>query len=168
MRSSSYGLKLLAVLTAITILFIIAYRNPNERMAPTPDATQPASASAAAPDTPAVAAVPTPPPAALVRPKVASRQPVRPVAPAPHSVGPAARNPVQSAPVSAEPVPKSAAVVCSQIVLRNGDLIDAQVREIGTQEIRYKKCHWPDGPEYVISRADALSIRFANGEVERL
>ena len=34
-------------------------------------------------------------------------------------------------------------------------------------EIRYKKCDRPDGPDYTISKRDILSIKYSNGEVER-
>lgn len=56
---------------------------------------------------------------------------------------------------------------CDQLVMRNGDLIDAKILEVGVDEIRYKRCNRDDGPDYVVSKSDALSIRFANGDVER-
>jgi hypothetical protein len=56
---------------------------------------------------------------------------------------------------------------CDQIVLRNGDIIEAKVKEVGVNEIKYKKCDRPDGPDYTISKRDVLSIRYPNGEVER-
>lgn len=56
---------------------------------------------------------------------------------------------------------------CDQIVLRNGDVIDAKVKEVGVSEIRYKKCDRQDGPDYTISKRDVLSIKYSNGEVER-
>lgn len=56
---------------------------------------------------------------------------------------------------------------CDQIVLRNGDVIDAKVKEVGVNEIRYKKCDRQDGPDYTILKRDVLSIRYSNGEVER-
>ena len=61
------------------------------------------------------------------------------------------------------PVPPS----CDQLVMRNGDLIDAKILEVGVDEIRYKRCNRDDGPDYVVSKSDALSIRFANGDIER-
>ncbi|AQG80634.1 hypothetical protein [Spirosoma montaniterrae] len=64
--------------------------------------------------------------------------------------------------------PANALPTCDQLVLRSGDLIDADISEIGVNEIRYKKCRWKDGPDYVLPRNEVLSIRYANGEVERL
>lgn len=62
---------------------------------------------------------------------------------------------------------KPAPPQCDQIVLRNGDVVDAKVKEVGVNEIRYKKCDRPDGPDYTISKRDVLSIKYSNGEVER-
>ena len=62
---------------------------------------------------------------------------------------------------------KSAPPQCDQIVLRSGDVIDAKVKEVGVNEIRYKKCDRQDGPDYTISKRDVLSIKYSNGEVER-
>ncbi len=56
---------------------------------------------------------------------------------------------------------------CDQIVLRNGDVIEAKVKEVGVSEVKYKKCDRPDGPDYTISKRDILSIKYSNGEVER-
>lgn len=56
---------------------------------------------------------------------------------------------------------------CDQIVLRNGDVIDAKIKEVGVNEIRYKKCDRLDGPDYTITKRDVLSIKYSNGEVER-
>ena len=62
---------------------------------------------------------------------------------------------------------KPAAPQCDQLVLRNGDVIEAKVKEVGVNEIRYKKCDRPDGPDYTISKRDVLSIKYSNGEIER-
>ena len=62
-----------------------------------------------------------------------------------------------------KPVPPG----CDQIVLRNGDVIDAKIKEVGVNEIKYKKCDRQDGPDYTISKRDVLSIKYSNGEVER-
>lgn len=64
-------------------------------------------------------------------------------------------------------VRKPAPPQCDQIVLRNGDVVDAKVKEVGVSEIRYKKCDRQDGPDYTISKRDVLSIKYSNGEVER-
>lgn len=64
---------------------------------------------------------------------------------------------------SAKPVPPQ----CDQIVLRNGDVIEAKIKEVGVNEIKYKKCERPDGPDYTISKRDVLSIKYSTGDVER-
>lgn len=64
-------------------------------------------------------------------------------------------------------VPNATPPQCDQIVLRSGDVIDAKVKEVGVNEVRYKKCDRPDGPDYTISKRDILSIKYSNGEVER-
>ena len=62
---------------------------------------------------------------------------------------------------------KPAPPQCDQLVLRNGDVIDAKVKEVGVNEIRYKKCDRPDGPDYTVSKRDVLSIKYSSGEIER-
>jgi hypothetical protein len=61
----------------------------------------------------------------------------------------------------------AATAPCDQIVLRNGDVIEAKVKEVGVNEIKYKKCDRADGPDYTVSKRDVLSIKYSNGEVER-
>jgi Domain of unknown function (DUF4190) len=56
---------------------------------------------------------------------------------------------------------------CDQIVLRNGDVVDAKIKEVGVNEIKYKKCDRQDGPDYTVLKRDVLSIKYSNGEVER-
>jgi hypothetical protein len=58
-------------------------------------------------------------------------------------------------------------VACDQLILRDGDIIDAHVTEVGTSEIRYKRCNRRDGPNYVVRKRDVLSIRYPNGSVDR-
>lgn len=62
---------------------------------------------------------------------------------------------------------KMAPPQCDQIVLRNGDVVEAKIKEVGVNEIKYKKCDRPDGPDYTISKRDVLSIKYTNGDVER-
>lgn len=170
MRTPSDRLKLFAGIVVVTLLLVIGYRQPTRSpvSGATPDsariAAQPMST---APDTTAVATRPTRPTAERLKKPSAAPLPTRP-APVPSEQ--TASRPVQPVPNSAEaePVQKPSSAPCSQLVLRSGDLVDAHVTEIGTREVRYKKCHWTDGPEHVILRADVLSIRFANGEIERL
>lgn len=53
------------------------------------------------------------------------------------------------------------------IVLRNGDVINALVKEIQTTEVKYKKVSNPDGPLYSIEKNEVLSIKYENGEVDK-
>ena len=66
-------------------------------------------------------------------------------------------------PIAEKPQP----VKCDQLVMRNGDLVDATISEIGVQAIKYKRCNWKDSPQYTVLKADVLSIHFANGDTER-
>lgn len=52
---------------------------------------------------------------------------------------------------------------CDNIVLRNGDELSAKVIEVGTSEIKYKKCQNLNGPLYSISKKDVFMIKYANG-----
>ena len=52
------------------------------------------------------------------------------------------------------------------IILKNGNVIEAQVTEISPSEIRYKRFYHLDGPVIVILKNDVLSIRYGNGTVE--
>ena len=52
---------------------------------------------------------------------------------------------------------------CDNIVLRSGDEISAKVIEVGTSEIKYKKCQNLNGPLYSISKKDVFMIKYANG-----
>lgn len=54
---------------------------------------------------------------------------------------------------------------CAQIILKNGDLIEADIIQIGGTEIRYKRCNRPNDPEFVISTDEVLSIRSSEGEI---
>lgn len=95
-----------------------------------------------------------------------------PVSPAPARVGKQETSADRPAMVETESTPeetveKPVPVACDQIVMRNGDLTDAKILEVGVNEIRYKKCRREDGPEYVVSKSDVLSIRYANGDIDR-
>ena len=54
-----------------------------------------------------------------------------------------------------------------QIILRDGDVIDAIVEKIGIDEIEYYKVSNPDGPIYTVAKKDVLSIRFEDGSIEK-
>lgn len=50
-----------------------------------------------------------------------------------------------------------------KIYMRNGDVIDAKVSEIGTRDISYKKYDNLTGPNYRIAKADVLRVEYENG-----
>lgn len=52
------------------------------------------------------------------------------------------------------------------IYLNNGSKFEAKVKEITPTEIKYKNVNNPDGPTYVVTKADVLHIEYQNGEVE--
>jgi hypothetical protein len=52
------------------------------------------------------------------------------------------------------------------IVLKDGNLIEAQVMEITPSEIRYKRFDHLDGPTILVPAANVLSIRYENGSYE--
>ena len=53
------------------------------------------------------------------------------------------------------------------IALRNGDIINAVVSDITNTEIKYKKASNPKGPTYTIDKSEVLSIKYANGEIDK-
>ena len=52
---------------------------------------------------------------------------------------------------------------CDLITMKNGEEIKAIVTEIGTSEIKYKKCDNKNGPTYSIKKSDIFMIKYANG-----
>jgi len=52
------------------------------------------------------------------------------------------------------------------IILKDGNLIEAEIMEISPSEIRYKRFDHLDGPTIVIPSANVLSIRYKNGNYE--
>jgi len=56
-----------------------------------------------------------------------------------------------------------AAEDCDNIILANGEEIQANVMEVGNEEIRYKKCNIPDSPIYVLKRSEVFMIKYQNG-----
>ncbi|MDR1526368.1 MAG: DUF2846 domain-containing protein [Dysgonamonadaceae bacterium] len=49
------------------------------------------------------------------------------------------------------------------IILKTGDEIRSRVLEIGDAEVKYKKFENPDGPLYVLGRAEIFMIKYENG-----
>lgn len=50
------------------------------------------------------------------------------------------------------------------IVLRNGDIVKAIVKEVNVNEIKYNKASNPSGPLYTIEKSTVLSINYENGD----
>lgn len=53
------------------------------------------------------------------------------------------------------------------ICFKNGEIVEGEICEITSSAIKYKKTSNPSGPIYNIDKSDILSIKFANGEIER-
>ncbi len=53
------------------------------------------------------------------------------------------------------------------IVFRNGDIVNAFVTEVSSNEIKYKKASNPDGPVYSENKGNILSIKYSNGEIDK-
>jgi len=52
---------------------------------------------------------------------------------------------------------------CDVITMKSGEEVSVKVTEIGTSEIKYRKCDNPAGPLYSVSRNDVFMIKYANG-----
>lgn len=52
---------------------------------------------------------------------------------------------------------------CDTITLKNGVVLSGKVIEITPTEIKYKKCANLDGPMYIISKSNVLTIVYPNG-----
>lgn len=52
---------------------------------------------------------------------------------------------------------------CDIIITKDGDEIEATIIDVGINEIRYKKCGFPDGPDYSIKKEDVFMIKYING-----
>lgn len=55
---------------------------------------------------------------------------------------------------------------CDNIILRNGEAINAKVTEITENEIKYKKCSNLNGPTYSIYKSEVSVIKYVNGTEE--
>lgn len=53
---------------------------------------------------------------------------------------------------------------CFTMYLKNGDVLEVNLIQISTNEIKYKRCNKPDDPEIVISKEDVFSIKDGSGE----
>ena len=165
MRSPIF--KRLAVISLAALLLIVGYywyRAPVTstspvvigEKSPTPEAT-------IVPDTTATDTVPATDEAARKKP-VVTHAPTLAPRPAQPADRPATS---EREPAPAEAAEKPTPPACDQLVMRDGDLIDAKILAVGVNEIRYRRCRREDGPEYVVSKADVLSIRYASGDIDR-
>lgn len=53
------------------------------------------------------------------------------------------------------------------IVKRDSTKVEANVLEVSTEVVRYKKYSYPEGPTYIVPVRDIAYIRYANGDTER-
>ena len=54
---------------------------------------------------------------------------------------------------------------CAQIVMKNGDIIQADIIQITPTDIKYKRCGKPNDPEMVLYKKDVLSIKGTDGDI---
>jgi len=168
-------------LRRITLLLTVAWlgtfsacqRAPYAYFTPTPHpaaqrmaVSEPAPAPPVDPLLTASAADDIPTPTRPVWEETTALPTLAPAAVAPKTATKASR-PSFRARLKATLLTKMAPPQCDQIVLRNGDVVEAKIKEVGVNEIKYKKCDRPDGPDYTISKRDVLSIKYTNGDVER-
>lgn len=55
---------------------------------------------------------------------------------------------------------------CDNIILKNGEDINAKITEINSNEIKYKRCDNLDGPVYTIDKSSVLMVKYVNGTKE--
>lgn len=53
------------------------------------------------------------------------------------------------------------------LVFKNGDVINAVVKEVAPAEIKYQKTSNISGPIYTVAKKDVVSIKYSNGETEK-
>jgi hypothetical protein len=53
---------------------------------------------------------------------------------------------------------------CSQILLKNGQIISAEISQITPTEVKYKRCGKPNDPEIILAKKDVISIKASDGE----
>ena len=58
----------------------------------------------------------------------------------------------------------SIAFAQDNIVLKNGDEINAKISEVGESNIKYRKFNNLDGPIYTKSKDEIFYIKYSNGE----
>lgn len=55
---------------------------------------------------------------------------------------------------------------CDDLIFKDGSEIKVKVIEITSTEIKYKKCDFPDGPNYVVKKSEIFMVKYANGTRE--
>jgi hypothetical protein len=55
------------------------------------------------------------------------------------------------------------AIAQDKIYKKNGEIIDAKIKQISTESITFKRWENLEGPEYVIAKGDVYKIKWANG-----
>jgi hypothetical protein len=53
---------------------------------------------------------------------------------------------------------------CALIVMKNGDVVSANIIQITPSEIKYKRCGKPNDPEISVAKSDVLSVKTADGD----
>jgi hypothetical protein len=54
---------------------------------------------------------------------------------------------------------------CAKIVLKDGDVIEANIIQLTPVEVKYKRCGKPNDPETILYKKDILSIKADDGEI---
>jgi len=55
--------------------------------------------------------------------------------------------------------------ICANIVFQNGDIIEVDIIELTSTEIKYRRCGKPNDPEFVADKKEVLSVRATNGQI---
>lgn len=58
------------------------------------------------------------------------------------------------------------AIAQDRIYKRNGEVLEGRIKEVGVKTVSYKKSDNPEGPNYVLNKADLDRIEYENGENE--
>jgi hypothetical protein len=54
---------------------------------------------------------------------------------------------------------------CFTMYLKNGDVLEVKIIQIGTTEIKYQRCNKPGDPEILIAKSDVFNIKDSGGDV---
>lgn len=53
---------------------------------------------------------------------------------------------------------------CFTMYLKNGEVLEVNLIQINTNEIKYRRCNKPEDPEIIVDKADVFSIKDSKGE----